>query len=182
MPKTPDERGEDAVVIALGANQASAIGPPQATLAAALQALEGSDIRIAAVAPWITTPAWPPGNGADYTNGAARLETRLAPLDLLHRLLAVEAALGRVRGARWGARVCDLDLLCYGQLVLPRAPGWRALAALPADVSAVRQPELALPHPRLAGRAFALGPLCAVAPGWRHPVLGLSPQAMLDAL
>jgi 2-amino-4-hydroxy-6-hydroxymethyldihydropteridine diphosphokinase len=41
---------------------------------------------------------------------------------------------------------------------------------------------LVLPHPRLAERAFVLHPLCDVAPGWRHPVLGRTAAELLGAL
>ena len=42
--------------------------------------------------------------------------------------------------------------------------------------------ELILPHPRLQDRAFVLVPLCDVAAGWRHPLLGRSVAEMCAAL
>lgn len=80
-----------------------------------------------------------------FLNQVLAVRTRLAPAALLERAQAVEAALGRVRGERWGPRVIDVDILLYGEMV-------------------VRRPDLEIPHPRLAERAFALVPLAELAP------------------
>lgn len=87
-----------------------------------------------------------------FVNGAVALETELSPQELLRRLLAVEAALGRVRGEgpRFGPRAIDLDLLLYGGEV-------------------VDEPGLAVPHPRLAERRFALEPLHELDPDLSLP-------------
>ena len=60
---------------------------------------------------------------------------------------------GRIRTVRNAARAIDLDLLAYDDRVLDR-------------------PELTLPHPRIASRAFVLLPLADIAPRWRDPVSG----------
>ena len=182
---SPDDRA--AKVVALGANLPSAWGAPAETLAAALGFLEETGVRVIRTAPLVRSPAWPAGSGPDYVNGAALIATALTPLETLAALNAVETRLGRVRGLRFGPRVCDLDLLCWGDAIYPDAWIWRATAEGPDDAP---PPKLALPHPRLHRRAFALGPLAAVAPDWRHPILGRSaaelfadqPAADRDAL
>jgi len=88
-----------------------------------------------------------------FLNGAVRIETDLAPRELLERLLAVEARLGRVRRERWGPRTIDLDLLLYGD-----------------DV--VDEPGLTVPHARLHERRFALEPLSDLAPSLEIPGKG----------
>jgi 2-amino-4-hydroxy-6-hydroxymethyldihydropteridine diphosphokinase len=91
----------------------------------------------------------------DFVNAAAGVLTRLPCGELLHAMKAVEAELGRERPVvRWGPRRIDLDLLAYGPVSL-------------AD------PELTLPHPGLAQRAFVLVPLADIAPDLRVPGLGL---------
>lgn len=83
------------------------------------------------------------GNGGD--RGAARL---------MDELRFVEIGAGRPLQRRRGApRSLDLDLLLFGQ-------------------RRIREPELEVPHPRMAERAFVLRPLAEIAPEWRHPVLG----------
>jgi len=138
------------VFVALGSN----LGDREALLALALRELRASEAtRVVAVSPvFETDPVGPPPQGP-YLNAVVEVRTGLVPRALLARLLAIEAGAGRERlGARHAARTLDLDLLLYGDLVL-EAPG------------------LALPHPRLAERAFVLEPLCALAPGLVHPVL-----------
>ena len=46
----------------------------------------------------------------------------------------------------------------------------------------VMQGAVDLPHPRMTVRRFVLEPLAEVAPGWQHPVTGLSVEALLAAL
>jgi len=170
-------------LIALGANLPSRAGPPQATLEAALAALEARGIAVAARSRWRRSPAFPPGAGPDYVNGAAALATGLSPGAVLDALHAVERELGRDRRRRWEARVCDLDLLACGDLVLPDRETARKWIALPPEAAAERAPAgLVLPHPRLHERGFVLAPLADIAPDWRHPILGLSVREMLAAL
>ena len=119
------------------------------------------------------TPAWPPGSGPDFLNAAIRLETSLLPNELMEVLHGIEQGMGRARPVRWGPRVCDLDLLMYGELILPdRATVERWMAM--DDDEAIRQMpgELLVPHPRLHRRGFVLVPLLDIAPDWRHPILG----------
>jgi 2-amino-4-hydroxy-6-hydroxymethyldihydropteridine diphosphokinase len=70
-----------------------------------------------------------------YLNQMVALDTALTPDALLAALHAIERAQGRLRGARWGARTIDLDLVSYGS-------------------RHVRTPSLTLPHPGIASRGF----------------------------
>jgi len=79
-----------------------------------------------------------------YLNAALRLRSAEAPLELLAGLHAIEAAVGRVRGERWGPRVLDLDIL------------W-------AENAFVSE-RLTIPHSQLSARTFALAPLLDVSP------------------
>ena len=82
---------------------------------------------------------------ADFVNAACLFETALAPRELLSHLHAIEAAAGRERRFKDAPRTLDLDLLLYG-----------------ADT--IDEPGLAVPHPRLHERAFALAPLVELDP------------------
>lgn len=118
---------------------------------AALAALPHTTLR--ARSRLYRTPPWGMLEQPDFINAAARLETTLAPRELLDALLAVETRAGRVRGARNGPRILDLDLLLYGD-------------------RAINEPDLVIPHPRLHERAFVLLPLADVAPELEVPGQG----------
>jgi 2-amino-4-hydroxy-6-hydroxymethyldihydropteridine diphosphokinase len=128
--------------VALGSN----LDDPQAQVEralAALAALPRSALR--ARSRLFRTPPWGLADQPDFVNAVARLETSLPPRELLGALLAIETRCGRVRGVRNGPRVLDLDLLLYGD-------------------TALHEPGLAIPHPRLHERAFVLLPLAELAP------------------
>jgi 2-amino-4-hydroxy-6-hydroxymethyldihydropteridine diphosphokinase len=122
-------------------------------------------LRLAALSRWYRTRPEPPLPGVpDFVNGVARLEGEVAdPAALLAALHAIEAGAGRRRPFPNAPRTLDLDLIAVGGMV-------RAA------------PDPVLPHPRAHLRRFVLEPLADVAPGWRHPVLGRSVEALLAGL
>lgn len=152
------------ILIGVGGNLPSTLGGPLATCQAALAQLERGGARIAAVSPWYETAPVPASDQPWFVNAVASVATALRPADLLKLMHEVETDLGRIRTVRNAARVVDLDLLGYGDVVNagPVAP--------------------LLPHPRLHERAFVLLPLRDVAPDWRHPSLGLSVAEMIARL
>lgn len=135
--------------IALGANRTGRRGGPVATLAAALAQIGGVVIASPVV---ITAPVGP--SIRRYANQVAIIASAENPPDLLARLKAIEAAFGRRRGQRWGARVIDLDIILWSE-------------------GAWASPALTVPHAAFRDRMFVLGPLAAIAPDWRDPVTGL---------
>lgn len=109
--------------------------------------------RITAVSSFYETEPVGQIEQPDFLNAVIRLETPLAPQELLNELKRIETAvLGRTAALRWGPRRIDLDILLYGDLVMDT-------------------PELTIPHPRLHERRFALQPLAEIAPETVHPVM-----------
>ena len=127
-------------------------------------------MRVAARSRWWRTPAWPPGAGPDFVNGAAVLDGRRRSGRRCSRALhAVEAELGRRAVGRWEPRVCDLDLIASGARVLPDAATVRGWIAREGDDRLAAPPGLLLPHPRMQERGFVLRPLAEIAPGLAAP-------------
>lgn len=69
----------------------------------------------------------------------------LPPHALLKFGNTVERQMGRERLVRYGPRLIDVDILTY-------------------DALQINEPDLVLPHPRIAERDFVLAPLMEIAP------------------
>jgi len=128
--------------LGLGAN----LGDRLANLQAAVDLLRREErMRVVASSRvWETEPVGGPEQ-PEYLNAVLRVETDRSPRELLDACVGVEAELGRVRAERWGSRTIDVDVLLY-------------------DERTVDEPDLVVPHPRLAERAFVVLPLLELEP------------------
>ena len=148
------EREWHEVFLSVGAN----LGDKEATIHDAVNALfkttlsnhEGV-IRCVTLSNLRETKAYGKTDQPDFLNGAIRFETILSPQELLERLHEIEAAAGRERKERWGARTLDLDILFYDDLIMNEA-------------------DLIIPHIDMKNRLFVLEPLMELCPGKVHPV------------
>ncbi|MBS3959074.1 MAG: 2-amino-4-hydroxy-6-hydroxymethyldihydropteridine diphosphokinase [Xanthomonadaceae bacterium] len=135
--------------IGLGGN----LGEVSRAFDSALEALAATPgLAVLARSALYRTPAWGVLEQPSFLNAAVALESRLGPIELLDRLMAVERQHGRdrTRERRWGPRRLDLDLLAIDGVVL-------------------QHPRLLLPHPRAHERAFVLVPWAEIAPDFLLP-------------
>ena len=153
------------ILIAVGANLPAFDGSPAHTSCEwAVNAMaKWPSLRIVGVSQWYESEPLPPSGQPPYVNGVIRLDGEADPATLLAALQNLEAARGRTRSVANAARVLDLDIIAMGDSVRTA-------------------PDPVLPHPRMHERAFVLRPLLDVAPGWIHPVLGVSARTLLERL
>ena len=133
--------------IAIGSNRLHGrYGRPAGIVGAAIARLD-RDFELFDSSSILLNPA-DGGAGRDFANAVTLVESPLCPPAMLASLKAIERDFGRRAGRRWGARVLDLDILAWSG-------------------GKLRSRSLTIPHPRLGSRAFAIGPLAMIAPGWR---------------
>ncbi|MCE7067646.1 2-amino-4-hydroxy-6-hydroxymethyldihydropteridine diphosphokinase [Dyadobacter sp. CY326] len=145
------------IFLLLGSN----LGERALVLEAANQQIASRVGAIIAHSSVYETEPWGVADQPAFLNQVIRIESEFTPDEVLTILLDIEHELGRVRFERWGARVIDIDLLYYNNLILDTA-------------------RLTLPHPRLQDRLFTLIPLVEIAPDFVHPLLQKTSSQLLD--
>jgi 2-amino-4-hydroxy-6-hydroxymethyldihydropteridine diphosphokinase len=150
--------------IGMGANIASPAGPPERTLAAAVQELARLG-RVECQSSLYSTKPVGFANQPRFVNAVVGLETPLGARELLDALLGIELTFGRDRSfaIHNGPRPLDLDLLLLGNLQ-------------------IHEPGLDLPHPRMHERIFVMAPLSEIAPDTVVVTLGLTVKQLLQGL
>jgi 2-amino-4-hydroxy-6-hydroxymethyldihydropteridine diphosphokinase len=134
--------------IGIGSN----VGDRAAFCRRAVEALRGAEgISVGAVSSlYETAPVGGPPQRS-FVNLVAQIEADRSARELLEICQGIERRLGREPAEiRWGPRVADLDILTYGD-------------------EKVNEPDLEIPHPRIATRRFVLIPLVEVDPGAADP-------------
>ncbi|WP_282095786.1 2-amino-4-hydroxy-6-hydroxymethyldihydropteridine diphosphokinase [Epibacterium ulvae] len=169
--------------IALGGNLPRGAEKPERTLSEAIEMIASRDIQICSISKFYRTPCFPKGGGPDYVNAAMSVKTTLSAGALLTELHHVETHFSRVREERWGGRTLDLDLLSFGNAILPNLDKYAKWRDLDLQTQIKSAPdELILPHPRLQDRSFVLIPLCDIGADWSHPVSGETALNLRDRL
>jgi 2-amino-4-hydroxy-6-hydroxymethyldihydropteridine diphosphokinase len=117
------------------------VGDRRAQLQGAVDALPGAGVRIlASSSTYDTDPVGEVLDQPSFLNACLRVQTALAPLELLDAVKRLERELGRGDASvRHGPRAIDIDILLLGELEL-------------------RHERMTLPHEQLLLRRFVLIP------------------------
>ncbi|MSQ41283.1 MAG: 2-amino-4-hydroxy-6-hydroxymethyldihydropteridine diphosphokinase [Dehalococcoidia bacterium] len=138
------------VFLGLGSN----LGDRRHNLQEALARLAAL-VKLRQVSSVYETAPWGYKDQPQFLNAVCGGDTELLPRRLLQEAKVIEAALGRTSSLPNAPRPIDIDILLYDDLVS-------------------QSPNLVIPHPRLAERAFVLVPLAEIAPELVHPALGVT--------
>lgn len=158
-------------LVALGSNLPSPHGSPADNVRLAAKLLEIYDFKIVARGDLYETAPVPVSDQPDFINTVIQVDFSGTPEQAIATCLNVEREMGRVRGTKNEARVIDIDIIAWNNLVRSDS-------------------DLTLPHPRMHERAFVLYPLCDIAPEWVHPLqqlravelkMGLPPSGIHEA-
>ncbi|TWA70664.1 2-amino-4-hydroxy-6-hydroxymethyldihydropteridine diphosphokinase [Azospirillum brasilense] len=160
LVSTSDGSAMTTVYLALGSN----LGDRAANLATAQRRLS-PQVQVTLASPVYETAPMYVTDQPSFLNMVLRAQTALGPWELLRHIKDIEAEMGRdlKGGLRFGPRPIDIDILLYGELVM-------------------YAPELEIPHPRIAERAFVLAPLADIAGGLQHPAIARSFDDLLAAV
>jgi 2-amino-4-hydroxy-6-hydroxymethyldihydropteridine diphosphokinase len=149
------------VIAYIGAG--SNLGRREASVLAGLRALENSGAaELRKVSSLYESAADGIPGAPRFVNAVAEVAPLLPPVDLLERLKAIEADMGRT-GGHQQSREIDLDLISYGARTGVFGP-------------------LILPHPRFHQRAYVLIPLREIAPGFVCPRTGRPVDELVEGL
>ena len=130
------------IFLGLGSN----LGDRPANLGKAVERLQTNGIEIVRTsACYETAPVGGPQGQGKYLNAVIEVRSSLGPGALLDLCKQIERQLGRQPAVRWGPRLIDIDILIWGDRVID-------------------EPDLKVPHPEVANRAFVLVPLDEIAP------------------
>ena len=140
------------VYLSLGSN----LGDRAQNIARAVNALGARGVRVTRQSPLYETEPVDVRGGGWFLNGVVEAETNMLPRQLMQTLLIIERSMGRKRRPNSEgpkeSRTIDMDVLLFGS-------------------SVSSEPELVIPHPRMAARKFVLVPFAEIAGGVEHPAL-----------
>lgn len=146
------------IFILLGSN----VGDRQANLLNARQEISREIGEIITASAVYKTAPWGNTHQPDFYNQVIGIDSTLTPDELLEGIQEIEKRMGRIREAKWGPRIIDIDILLWG-------------------ARTIKTPHLTIPHPELPHRRFTLLPLTEIAPHFVHPLEHKTMLALLEA-
>ena len=144
------------IYLLLGSN----LGDREKNLLLAIKKINEQTGTVLSVSSVYVTQPWGDSDQPEFLNQVIEIESEYSARQLLQKLLLIETEIGREKKIHWGPRMIDIDILFYGNTILA-------------------EKELAIPHPRIPDRRFALVPLCEIASKFIHPQLNKKCEQLL---
>ncbi len=144
------------IYIGLGSN----LGDRAGNLCKALAALAPKIVITKKSMIYHTVPMYV-GKQPSFLNMVCGATTELSALEVLQELKSIEKGMGEHGHNQ--PRIIDIDILFYGNEI-------------------IETPELTVPHPKIAERAFVLAPMSGIAPDFVHPAHGSTIMELLAKL
>ena len=111
--------------------------------------LNRNGIKIIKTSSYYKTLSWPDIKKPKFLNVILQSNTNISPKKLLNIFQLIEKQLGRKKDKKNSPRICDIDLISYGNKIL--------------------QGNISIPHIRMHKRNFVLIPLYELNKEWIHP-------------
>ena len=138
------------VYLAIGSN----LGNKRSNIEKAKFQIEKNGIKIESCSSVYETESWPNNSFPNYFNIVLKAKTFFKPKILLEKVKKIEVLLGRKLSFKNHPRICDIDIIDYGQKTLE----------IDNDML-----EPIIPHPKIHQRNFVLLPLYEISKDWLHP-------------
>ena len=145
------------VYIGIGSNMGD---PMKNCLEAAERIKRLPDCEFMGISRWYRTEPVGVDGQNWYVNGVVCVSTKLDARELMKKLLAIEAGMGRIRKEKWDERIIDLDILLYSDEI-------------------IHEKGISVPHPLMSERRFVMAPMVDLAPDLVHPLRG---KTMIELL
>jgi 2-amino-4-hydroxy-6-hydroxymethyldihydropteridine diphosphokinase len=144
----------------LGSNLGNRLG----YLRSAIQKIDTEAGKVNKISPVYETDPWHFKAEKNFMNCAIEISTSKLPRELLSCIQDIEKQLGRQRSSSpsYNSREIDIDIIFF-------------------DDEIIRQDDLQIPHPQIAGRRFVLEPLNCLAADKLHPELKKTIAELLAA-
>ncbi len=166
------------VILGFGANICGNYGGPVDSITSAIKELKEMQVEFIKISSVYSSKAVGAHYQPDFYNLVSICKCMTEPNKLLKQLKQLERASGRSGSLFWGPRPLDIDIIDYKSKVV-NWPVRKKRSVYTKAYGSPKKSPLTLPHVEMHKRVFVLEPLKEIAPNWRHPILGKTPDILL---
>ena len=151
------------IFINIGSNLNSKYGKRIDNIKKTIELINYEKIEIIKISSIYETPSYPNSKNPKFLNICLSVKSSHSPEKLLKIFKNIEKKMLRKESVKNAPRICDIDIIDYNNKVL-------------------NTDKLSLPHPRAHSRNFVLLPLSEISPNWKHPILNIKIDFLINKL